>query len=499
MATRTFHLICGQSNARGAAQKVDLTDLRYDITQTDVRQYTRLDTVFGGTASAAMTIPSGSFSIEAAYGYHLRNDAGELPLIFRDGWSGTSLAGSWQPEAAGGEWANALDAMWQCYEAAKTEFSGDDLVFGSLVWIQGEADVQNSTFAAAYEANLVKLGNAFRGELGADLPIVFVQLSENCGVTPGSPGDLAVVRAAYVSAAATLGNCAVVDATPIALQADDVHYTADGLMELGDDVYAAYATLASGTQLTRTGRAFGVVDSAHTFANAAQAAVGDRDENPANGGFGRRLGAGCRDPWPTTTRDTPLQHPYQNVWYVPIDSVMVADGSLDVTTNARPIDLAWSNLIPAGPDYLLTPSNIPLDGTTQFEQIAQADVDARLFSGSRWTMRLIHEPSFQNTYPIYLSSNDRIIFLTSGQIRWVAGGVVRSISPSPTLVSGDDIVLDLDFVSGDWSISVNGGAAQSGAPHTGPVSWTAGNVGLAQYVGLSYSTYFGLIYPPEAV
>jgi hypothetical protein len=347
MATRTFHLIFGQSNARGAAQKVDLTDLRYDITQTDVRQYTRLDTVFGGTASAAMTIPSGSFSIEAAYGYHLRNDAGQLPLIFRDGWSGTSLAGSWQPEAAGGEWANALNAMWQCYEAAKTEFLGDDLVFGSLVWIQGEADVQNSTFATAYEANLVKLGNAFRGELGANLPIVFVQLSENCGVTPGSPGDLAVVRAAYVSAAATLGNCAVVDATPIALQVDNVHYTANGLMELGDDVFAAYATLAPGTQLARTGRAFDVVDSAHVFANSAQAAVGNRDENPANGGFGRRLGPGCRDPWPTTPRDLPLAHPYQNVWYVPIDSVMVADGTLDVTTDARPIDLAWSNLIPA--------------------------------------------------------------------------------------------------------------------------------------------------------
>ena len=171
MATRTFHLIFGQSNARGAAQKVDLTDLRYDITQTDVRQYTRLDTVFGGTASAAMTIPSGSFSIEAAYGYHLRNDAGQLPLIFRDGWSGTSLAGSWQPEAAGGEWANALDAMWQCYEAAKTEFSGDDLVFGSLVWIQGEADVQNSTFAAAYEANLVKLGMLSEASLGQTSPL----------------------------------------------------------------------------------------------------------------------------------------------------------------------------------------------------------------------------------------------------------------------------------------------------------------------------------------
>jgi len=341
MATRTIHLICGQSNARGAANKSDLTDTRYDLTQNDVRQYTRLDTTFGGTASAMMTIPSGLFSIEAAFGYHLRNDAGELPLIFRDGWSGTSLAASWQPEAAGAEWADAIDALWQCYQAAKTEFTGDELVFGSLTWIQGEADVQNSTFAAAYEANLLKLGSAFRGEFGADLPIIFVQLSENCGVTEGTAGDLALVRAAYVSAAATLGNAAVVDATPIALQVDDVHYTADGLMALGDDVYDAYVTLSAGTQHMRSARAFSTLLAAQTFADDAQTAVGNRDEDPAEGGFGVRLGAGAIDPWPTTARNLPLKHPFQDVWCVPVDSAMIADGGLDVTTGLRPADLAW--------------------------------------------------------------------------------------------------------------------------------------------------------------
>lgn len=341
MATRTIHLICGQSNARGAANKSDLTDTRYDLTQTDVRQYTRLDTTFGGTTSAAMAIPANLFSIEAAFGYRLRHESDELPLIFRDGWSGTSLAGSWQPEASSAEWADAIDALWQCYQAAKTEFAGDDLVFGSLTWIQGEADAQNSTFAAAYEANLLKLGNVFRGEFGADLPIIFVQLSENCGVTEGSPGDLALVRAAYVSAAATLGNAAVVDATPIPLQEDDVHYTADGLMALGDDVYDAYVTLSAGTQHTRSARAFSTLLGAQAFSDDAQTAVGDRDENPVNGGFGHRLGAGAIDPWPTTARDLPRKHPYQDVWYVPIDAVMVADGGLDVTTGARPADLSW--------------------------------------------------------------------------------------------------------------------------------------------------------------
>ena len=71
-------------------------------------------------------------------------------------------------------------------------------------------------------------------------------------------------------------------------------------------------------------------------------AVGDRDEDPAEGGFGVRLGAGAIDPWPTTARDLPLKHPFQDVWYVPIDSAMgVPLIPLDVTTGLRPADLAW--------------------------------------------------------------------------------------------------------------------------------------------------------------
>jgi hypothetical protein len=342
MAVRTMHLIMGQSNARGAANKSALTDTRYDITQTDVRQWTRLDASFGGTASAAMTIPSGLFSIEAAYGYLLRNTAGELPLIFRDGWSGTSLAASWQPTAASGEWANGLVDLWACYEAAKTEFAGDAIEFGSLVWIQGEADVQNSTFLAAYEANLVKLVESFRGEFGAGLPVVFVQLSSHCGVTLPAPGDLDVIRAAYVSAASTVGNAAVVDATPIALQGDDVHYTADGLMALGDACFDAYQTLTSGTQHTVSAVAFDTLLAAQSFADACQIALGDRDESPADGGFGRRIGSDCRDPWPVTPRDEAVEkHPTQDVWYMPVDGPMSSDGGIDTTTDARPVDLTW--------------------------------------------------------------------------------------------------------------------------------------------------------------
>lgn len=331
----------GQSNARGAAQKSDLTDTRYNLTQTDVRQWTRLDATFGGTASAAMSIPSGSFSIEAGYGYQLRNTAGELPLIFRSGRSGTSLVGSWQPTASGAEYASSIADLWSCYEAAKSEFSSDTIAFGSLVWIQGEADAQNTAWAADYEDNLVELIETWRGEFGASLPVVLVQLSTSCGVTLADAGDLAVMRSAYTAAAARVGNCAVVDASPIALQDDDVHYTADGLMALSDLVFTAYRGLAAGAQHDVTARSFSSLALAQAYADSAQTAHGDRDEDPAEGGFGRRLGAGAVDPWPTTPRDEAVEkHPFQDVWYMPIDGVMSA-GALDTDTDARPVDLAW--------------------------------------------------------------------------------------------------------------------------------------------------------------
>ena len=341
MAVRTYHLIMGQSNARGAALKSALTNATYDLTQTDVRQWTRLDGVFSGTTSAAMTIPSTLFSIEAAYGYKLRHTSGEYPLIWRSGGNGYSLKTTYNPDAGTSEWADSIEQFWTCYQAAKTEFSGDTFRFGALVWIQGEADAQTHTWALDYVNELVTLGTVFRGEFGASLPIIFVQLSTSCGVTLEQPTDLTTMRAAYVTAAATLGNCAVVDASSIPLQGDNVHYTADGLMTLGEAVHAAYATLSAGTQHSVTARAFSVQADATTYATSAQTLLGARDENPANGGFGARLGSACKNPWPTTLRSAATEkHPYRSIWYVPVDGPMAAS-ALDTTTGARPVDLTW--------------------------------------------------------------------------------------------------------------------------------------------------------------
>lgn len=348
MVTRRIHGIFGQSNPRGTRPKSELTDTRYDLTQTDVRQWTRLDAVFGGTASAAMTIPSSLFSMEPAYGYLLRNTAGEYPLIFRSARSGASLETSWDVPAASADWGDTIADMWSCYEAAKTEFAGDVLEFGSLVWWNAEADVQNHAWSLAFEANLRELVRAWRREFGKALPVVLCQLSSLA--VPGGgfedPGDLNTVRAAFTAVAASEGNCAVVDLTPYEIIHEltpvdrKVHFSADATMLVGDACFAAYQTLSAGTQHVKTARAFPDLTSAQTFANAAQTACGSRSENPASGGFARRLGSAAKDPWPSTARSAVMKHPVQNTWYVPIDPGMVGFG-LDLATNLRPVDLSY--------------------------------------------------------------------------------------------------------------------------------------------------------------
>jgi hypothetical protein len=137
----------------------------------------------------------------------------------------------------------------------------------------------------------------------------------------------------------------VVDADGVPLQGDGAHYTGDGLVGvdgLGDRI--AQAMIADGLTVTpfaAEARVWTVEATAQTFADTAQTDHSDRDEDPAEGGFGRRLGAGCQDPWPTTPRDALEKHPYRDEWCVPMDGVIDADATYDRATMRRPVDLTW--------------------------------------------------------------------------------------------------------------------------------------------------------------
>jgi hypothetical protein len=150
--------------------------------------------------------------------------------------------------------------------------------------------------------------------------------------------------------------------------------------------------------------------------------------------------------------------------------------------------------------WLWRTATIPAVGSTDFESIAAADLPGSIYGGARWKFKMVMGSDYKSASitPLYVDVDNRILCLnTSGDIRWYAGGVTRTLTNaamgSPGV--GDEIELDLDFVSGAWSGAVNSGTPVAGTSHTGPVTWASTDLGIATVDGGSTSSFAGTIYP----
>jgi len=340
MATRNLHIIMGQSNAVGFASKNDLTDVRYDVSDPSVQQWTRL----GGVSSngwSTLTIPQNSFSVEAAVSQR-RKQAGETnPLIFRAGNGGTNLAVSWRPRVSSSLFHDSFMELWRAYDnARRVTFPSDDIVISSFIWIQGESDTFDPNHAAAYGDNLAVLFEDIRSELGP-VPIFVPTLHPTfTGQGPSPQGQIDFVRSQQVAVASNFNRAySITTDQPNISLTDGSHYSANSYMALGDDIADAMAVDGlSFVQLQDQAVVFDDEATAQALADSIQLGEGDRDEDPSSGGYGIRQGAGCRDPWPTTARDQLEAHPYRGEWAIPVGGIP-DDMTYDLETNRRPIDL----------------------------------------------------------------------------------------------------------------------------------------------------------------
>ena len=343
MAERQLHILAGQSNAVGVGSYATLTDLTYE-TPAHGFQWKHLPGINTAGGWSAIDLDDGDqFSIEAPIAQIL-GAAGGNPLILRCAQSGTDLAVAWRPHVAGTLWATLCEAVWAAYDdARRTTFSSDTIRIASLSWLQFETDTSDPDDAAAYGDNLARLIDYARSEFGVIPFFTQVPHDDFTGQGPSDAEDIAAVKAGILATVEAYDRAYAVDTNqPDISLSDGSHYTADSRMRLGEDWAAAMLSdgLAT-TPLTAQARVWTVEASAQTFADTAQTDYGDRDEDPAEGGFGIRLGAGCRDPWPTTERDALEKHPVRAEWAVLIDGVIDADEGYDVDTDRRPIDLRF--------------------------------------------------------------------------------------------------------------------------------------------------------------
>lgn len=251
-ATPMLVLLRGQSNANGRAD-VGTCDPGLGLATT----YTSAN--ISQKASDALTNPitwdfdyafrdlqpyraggNPGMGIELSLGRYLRTYvpafASTEPYIDKLAINGSALANRWKPDAAvdpslpGGQNLHTIDlARITAQEAA----SG--LRAGVYIWIQGEADATDITWANAYQVNLQALYDA----LTAAFPLmkfVFNKLHVDCVETYTS-----TVRAAQVAFAAANPEAVMVDCDDIPLPVGDVHFVGDAMATLGNRLGEAAA------------------------------------------------------------------------------------------------------------------------------------------------------------------------------------------------------------------------------------------------------------------
>ena len=144
--------------------------------------------------------------------------------------SGQTLAQQW---AAGNgpryrEFKAKLDSA-----RADLNRQGQEYRFVGMLWMQGESDAMNASFASAYQVNLERLVATIRNEVRTpDLPFIMGRIAKHYDSKP--PGGNATVRATQEAVAEADPNVACFDTDDIEIASyNPGHYNSEGQLELG--------------------------------------------------------------------------------------------------------------------------------------------------------------------------------------------------------------------------------------------------------------------------
>lgn len=167
------------------------------------------------------------FGPELSFGYEMQAAFPEDDIfLIKCAWGGTDLYEDWNPSGAGGTWYNnfkstAHEALW---------LLGDPAIDGML-WMQGEGDTVNATYAQAYQANLTAFIAAVRNEFATPgMPFVLGRILEGYGTLENN----ALVRSAQETVPGLVGHAAWVNTDDLQISPTiPLHYGTEGTIELG--------------------------------------------------------------------------------------------------------------------------------------------------------------------------------------------------------------------------------------------------------------------------
>lgn len=229
-ATKVF-LLAGQSNMGGCGMSAELvgTLAKYSGQQPNVNfwnsggtQWAPLSSTFGGNSS---------FGPEVSFGYQM-HAAFPNDDIYLVKWSygGTSLYSDWKPGDGGG-WC--YQTFMSIAVAAIKNLDDAHLAptVAGMLWMQGEHDTTNASFAEAYQTNLSGFIAAMRTDFNApDMPFVLGRILPGYG----TPEYNTIVRTAQETVPTLVPHTAWVNTDDLQISSQiPLHYGTQGQIDLG--------------------------------------------------------------------------------------------------------------------------------------------------------------------------------------------------------------------------------------------------------------------------
>jgi hypothetical protein len=175
------------------------------------------------------TTSDGGFGPEVSAGAYLTQFE-EYPMVaeVKLAISGSNLANEWNPDAPGSYYHQLLTRVQTATVSLQAQYPADDIVIAGFFWMQGEADADNGSFAAAYETNLNHFIDRVRADYGdPNLPFIIGRIR-----VPSYPFS-AQVRAAQKNVADTKPWVALVNTDYLTRNPDYVHFDSPSTYQLG--------------------------------------------------------------------------------------------------------------------------------------------------------------------------------------------------------------------------------------------------------------------------
>ncbi|MEL6260748.1 MAG: sialate O-acetylesterase [Cyanobacteria bacterium J06626_6] len=227
------YLMAGQSNMVGVPQVADLSDDSYVQPFSAAPIWSRSQDEFVDLAPGFDGRPT-RMGPELSFGRQIVGRHDEDVYLVKYGFGNTSLAQNWNPDGSGAQYNLFTSTVDEALGELTAQ--GIDYEIEGLVWMQGESDTYNNSYAAAYEENLLGFVDSVRDLYGADLDVAIGLIRNDL---PTSAMNRELVRDAQRAVSAADSNVFLVDTdalggSDVMIPGDLTHYSADGQVLLGN-------------------------------------------------------------------------------------------------------------------------------------------------------------------------------------------------------------------------------------------------------------------------